>query len=129
LADLAKRGLLRNYVLMSGDQYIGQIAGCQYRNIYSVSSLGHNRELAKFSPGTTTLYLAVEDLLSHRPVDTIDMGFGEPRHRHSTQVVFKHAHVILFRKTFVNSLYRGTHAAFRSTVLCLRGARERLCGR
>ena len=124
LVDLAGRGLLRSYVLTSRGQYIGQISGCQYGSVYSVTSMDHNREFAAFSPGTATLYLAIEDLLAHRPVTLIDMGFGEPRHRHSTQVVLKYSRVILFRKSFVNSLYRGSHAAFRSGVLFLRRARE-----
>ena len=125
MLDLAERGLLRSYVLTWRNQYVGQISGYQYGTVYTVTDMAHNREFAAFSPGTTTLYLAIEDLLAHRPVGLIDMGFGEPRHRHSTQVVFKYSRVILFRKGFVNWLCRGSHAAFRSGVLFARTARER----
>jgi hypothetical protein len=116
MADLADRGLLRNYILRSDDQYIGCISGCQYRDIYTVWYILHNDDFAQFSPGTCTFFLAIEDLLDYRPVTMVNLGFGEPRQIFSTQMISQHATVVLFRKTARNRFYRASHSAFRAGV-------------
>ena len=98
MADLADRGLLRNYVLKSADQFFGCISGCQFRDTYNVWYIIHNQDFAKYSPGTSTFFLAIEDLLRYRPVKMVNLGFGNPRHMFSTQMIAQHATVILFAK-------------------------------
>jgi hypothetical protein len=116
LADVADRGLLRHYILRSAGQFIACISGCQYRDIYNIWDIIYNKRFADFSPGTSILYLAIEDLLRYRPVKTVNFGFGDPQHSFSTQTVVRHAKIALFRKTLRNRFYRASHSIFRSCV-------------
>jgi hypothetical protein len=116
MGDLADRGLLRNYVLKSAHEYFGCISGCQYGGIYHLWNILHNNRFGKFSPGTCTFFLAIEDLFNYRPVTKVNLGFGDPHQLFNTQVVEQHTTVVLFRKTLRNRLYRASHAGFRSCV-------------
>jgi hypothetical protein len=120
LPDMADRGLLRNYVLKSQDRILGIISGRQYRDVYNLSSIRHDHSFDKLSPGTSLLYLAIEDLLKHRPVKMISLGFGAPKQQYSTGEVFKYVNVLLMRKSPRNHIYRTSHAAFRSLVRSLK---------
>jgi hypothetical protein len=127
MGDLADRGLLRNYVLRSGERYFGCISGCQYRDLYNVWYIIHNNDFAKYSPGTCTFFLAIEDLLAHRPAAMVNLGFGDPRQNFSTQMVAQHATAVLFRKTARNRLYRTSHSAFRAGVKWLKRMKGTPC--
>lgn len=124
--DLAGRGLLRCYVLTSGDDPVGIIQGVQLGRIYSVMDTLYRTEHAALSPGATTLFLAVDDLLRHRPVETIDFGFGEPRQRHAPTVTLDMASALLMRNTLGNRLLRRGHAAFWSSVQLAKRIRNRV---
>jgi hypothetical protein len=78
--DIADRGLLRCYLLSDGDRPIACIHGKQHREVFVVDFTLYDPEYEKFSPGTTALYLAIEDLLGHRPVRLINLGYGAARH-------------------------------------------------
>jgi hypothetical protein len=78
--DIAERGLLRCYLLRAGDRPIACIHGKQHRAIYVVDYTFYHPDYEKFSPGTTALHLAIEDLLVHRPARSINLGYGVARH-------------------------------------------------
>jgi hypothetical protein len=124
LADLADRGLLRSYVLKYEDQYLACVLGSQYHGVYFESDTHYRKDLAKFSPGTSLMYLAVEDLINHRPATMINMGFGGPAYTSSATVIQKAASVILFRKNLVNRIYRASHANWRSAISFLKRLRK-----
>jgi hypothetical protein len=124
--DLAGRGLLRGYVLMCGDDPVGVIKGVQYGRTYSVMDTVYREDHAALSPGTTALFLAIEDLLQNRPVETIDFGFGKPRQRlHPCNVTLEMVSVLLMKKTFPNRIRRRCHAAFWSALDLMKGLRGR----
>jgi hypothetical protein len=78
------------------------------------------------SPGTTTLYLAIEDLLRHRSVETIDFGFGQPRQRlHPSNVTLDMVSILLLKKTLSNRIRSGGHALFWSALGLARSLRSR----
>jgi hypothetical protein len=117
LADAASRGLLRSYVLHSGSEPVACMAGYQYEDIYYVSFILHQRGLARLSPGTVLLHLAIEDLIQHRPAGLINFGFGDPVYRfNSTQVSLRYGNVVLFRNTVGNRLRRWVHAGFQGAI-------------
>jgi hypothetical protein len=95
-----------------------------YRDLYNVWYILHNNDFAKFSPGTGTFFLAIEDLLGYRPVTMVNLGFGDPRHIFSTQMVAQHATAVLFRKTARNRLYRASHSTFRAGVEWLKRMKQ-----
>ena len=125
--DLAERGFLRSYVLECGGEPIGIIKGVQCGKTYSVMDTVYRDDHASFSPGSTTLYLTIEDLLKHRPVDTIDFGFGTPRQSlHPSTVTLDMVSVLLLRKSLTNRIRRSCHAAFWSAMRLGRGIRDRI---
>lgn len=124
MLDLAGRGLLRCYVLTCGDEPVGIIKGVQYGRTYSVIDTLYRTERAAFSPGATTLFLSVEDLLSHRPVEFIDFGFGSPRRSQASTHTLDMASVLLLKKSIGNRLRRTSHAVFYSSVMLAKRIRD-----
>ncbi len=73
------------------------------------------------------LYMAIEDLLTHRPVRLINYAFGEPnRTHHQSNIVLQYGSVILFRRTPTNHLRLKGHLAFRSAIEWCKCWRQRL---
>ena len=125
--DLAERGFLRSYILECGTGPIGIVKGVQYAKTYSVMDTVYRDDHASFSPGTTTLYLTIEDLLKHRSVETVDFGFGMPRQSfHPSAVTLDMVSVLLMRKSLTNRIRRSCHAAFWSAMRLGRGIRDRI---
>ncbi len=116
MTDLVQRGLLRSYFLKAGDEYLGYISGCQYRDAYYMWTTNYNKRYAHFSPGATMLYLAIEDLLGYRPVKIVKLGFGDPGHLFPNQYSEQYSSVVLLRKTFSNRFHRANHWSFRTLV-------------
>jgi hypothetical protein len=115
--SVAERGLLRSYILYSRGNVIGCIQGNQHQGIYLVDAIRYRPEYANFSPGAVMLYMAIEDLLTHRPVRMINYAFGEPnRMHHKSNIVLQYSSVILFRRVPVNHLLVTAHRAFLSTI-------------
>jgi hypothetical protein len=115
--DLAGRGLLLSYLLVCDGRPGAALMGVQYRDAYHLDAIFRDRSLDRFSPGSTALHLAIEDLIRNTPIRRIDLGFGEPTYTHSsTNAVEPRASLLLMRKTLANRLRRGTHATFQSLV-------------
>ena len=115
LASLAERGLFLAYLLFCGATPCAALIGEKYKSTYFIERIARNRALDRFSPGTTILQLAIEDLIRGGQVDLIDFGIGWPRYRYSaTNVTRLCASVYLLRKTLTNRLLKISHGAFRS---------------
>ena len=125
LASLAERGLFLAYLLFCGATPCAALIGAKYKSTYSIERIARNRALDRFSPGTTILQLAIEDLIRGGQVDLVDFGIGWPRYRYSaTNVTRPCASVYLLRKTLANRLLKISHEAFRSAK---RWVRRNLC--
>jgi CelD/BcsL family acetyltransferase involved in cellulose biosynthesis len=117
VADLAERGFLRSYVLFCGEEPVSLIEGVQHEKTYFARQTLYRPDYAPFSPGACLLYLLVEDLLTHRPVEVIEFGFGEPSPRHHvSNLSLEVGTVLLLRKTLANRIRGGAHAAFFAAV-------------
>jgi hypothetical protein len=115
--DLARRGLLLDYLLLCGGKPCAIIAGRQYRGVYHMDWVSRDRHLDRFSPGTTALHLAIEDLLRETSIRRIDLGYSYPAYSHSaTNVVEPRASLLLLRRTIANRIGRNIHSMFRSVV-------------
>jgi hypothetical protein len=116
-ADAAARGLLRSYVLHCGPRAAGCIFGLQHEDVYHIHWILHSQELGRFSPGAVLLYLAVEDMIRHRPVRLVNFGFGEPAYKlESTNVCLSYGTLLLLRNTLGNHARRWAHSRFHSAV-------------
>jgi CelD/BcsL family acetyltransferase involved in cellulose biosynthesis len=128
-ADLATRSLLRCYTLVCGEEPAAALVGYQYGAAYSVDITLFDPALARFSPGTTMVHLAIADLLNHRPVRLIDFGYGKPSHdQQPRRVPRNYTKVVLLRRTLPNRLRWAGFRAFRAPIRLLEGRLRRVMG-
>jgi hypothetical protein len=124
---LAARGLLRSYLLRCGRDYVACALGVQHRDVWVVEATMYDKAFARFSPGAVLQLLAVQDLISRRPVRLINFGFGDPASGYApTNVSIGAASFLLFRKTLANRMRQATHAAFESALASAKGVATRL---
>jgi hypothetical protein len=120
LRDLARRGILLGYVLLCGERRCAVIIGLQHKSTYRLDEIAHDQSIAALSPGSTTLYMLIEDLIRHR-MGLIDFGYGEPAHAYrSTNVTVQRGTILLLRKTFLNRLRRTGHSTFRTAITLIK---------
>jgi len=116
-ADLARRGLLRSYVLFYGGEPCAFVVGYQHEGVFHYADVAYDGNLVAYSPGTMLVYLLIEDLISHDRPRTLDFGIGDAAYKKfwgtSTIDVVS---VWVFRKTPSNAFIVGTHRLFRSVV-------------
>jgi hypothetical protein len=73
--SLAARGLLLVYLLIGDGRPCAGLMGLQYGGVYYVDAIPRDRSLDRFSPGSTAVQLAIEDLIRNTSIRRIDMGF------------------------------------------------------
>lgn len=123
--DLADRGLLLGYVLKAAGRPIACLMGNEYGETYMVDWTRYNREFRELSPGTTMLYLAIEDLIRQQRFTLINLGYGSPKCEfRSTNSSVAFLSFWLIRKTWTSQflihfrdMVHGGVAACRSMVL------------
>ena len=129
VVDLAVRGFLRSYVLFCGEEPVSLIEGVQHEKTYFALHTLYRPDYAPFSPGACLLYLLVEDLLTHRPAEVIEFGFGEPSQRHHvSNLTLDVGTVLLLHRTLANRIRGGAHAAFFAAVSLGKEFRHRILG-
>ena len=117
LADLARRGLFRGYVLVCGQTPCAFVLGYQYSGVYHYVQPGYDRSFAELAPGIVMLYLMIEDLIVHRPARLLSFGYGDSDYKQMFgNASSPDASVLLLRKTLGNRLRRASHATFRRAV-------------
>jgi CelD/BcsL family acetyltransferase involved in cellulose biosynthesis len=77
LVELARRGLLRSYVLRAGGIPCAYVIGYQYRDVYFYAVPGYDRAFARHSPGSALLYLMLEDLWALDRPRLLSFGRGD----------------------------------------------------
>ena len=117
-SDLAARGILLSYVLFCGTRPCAVTMGTRYERTYGgLHRIAYDQSLAALSPGSTMLFLVIEDLIRRHQIELIDFGYGEPAYRqHSTNVLVERGTILLLRKTLVNRLRRSEHASFQTAI-------------
>ncbi|MCC6848708.1 MAG: GNAT family N-acetyltransferase [Deltaproteobacteria bacterium] len=127
LRDLARRRLLRAYVLMCGTTPRAVVLGYQFAGVYHYAEIAHDATVAQFSPGSTLLYLLIKDLIEHDRPRHVNFGIGDAEYKRVFGNTTIHdASVILFRKTPVNRGRHLLHSVFRRALRLTKRYRARL---
>jgi CelD/BcsL family acetyltransferase involved in cellulose biosynthesis len=126
VTDLAARGMLLSYLLVSNGRPCAVAIGMQGNGVYRLNEMGHDDSLASLSPGSTLLFMMIEDLIGHG-LALIDLGWGEPVYRHSsTNVYVERGMIFLLRRTLANRVRRRGHETMRALNGLLRQVRRSL---
>jgi hypothetical protein len=120
LMDLARRGILLGYLLLCGKRRCAVVIGLQHDRTFRLDEMAHDQSIAALSPGSTALYMLIEDLIRQR-MGMVDFGYGEPAYPYrSTNVTVERGTILLLRRTFVNRLRRTGHWTFRTAITRLK---------
>ncbi len=117
LKDLARRNILRAYLLYCGGEPCAFLIGHQFRGVFQYDETAFDESFTRLSPGTVLLYLVIEDLHRHDPPAMLNFGAGDGIHkRRFANRSAEDATVVLLRKTLVNRLRMAGHLSLRSAV-------------
>jgi CelD/BcsL family acetyltransferase involved in cellulose biosynthesis len=115
LGDLAKRRLLRSYLLEANEAPCAFVIGLQAHGVFHYGEPAFDETMAELSPGTVLLYLLLEDLFAHQPPTAVNFGIGDGAYkRRFGNRESRDTSVYLFRRTLTNGMVVAGHAAFRS---------------
>ncbi|BDT67624.1 hypothetical protein os1_18010 [Comamonadaceae bacterium OS-1] len=115
--DLARKKIKLSYILKCGGIPCAVIIGIQSEATYHIHNILYNQDMAEYSPGTSILHLAIEDMIDNLKISLIDYGYGTPEHSHqSANVPTLRGHVFLYKKTWSNRLMFSTYAAYSALV-------------
>lgn len=116
IADLARAGLLRSYLLNCRGRSVAFVHGYRFGCVYHYADIAYVQQLSRFSPGNVLLFLIVEDLIRESGIRRMNLGIGDSEYkrifanRHSSD-----AAVVLLRPTLRNFVLRKAHAAMTMT--------------
>jgi CelD/BcsL family acetyltransferase involved in cellulose biosynthesis len=117
LRDLARRGILRSYILFAGDRACAFVLGYEYAGVFYHVKTGYDRSLAKLAPGIGILYLLLEELGKAGRRVRINYGFGDADYKRDFgNVHLDRDQVLLMRRNARNLACWGLHASFRAGV-------------
>jgi CelD/BcsL family acetyltransferase involved in cellulose biosynthesis len=114
---LAKQGLLRSYLLKTGNDDCAFCIGWQYNGIFHYVRPAFDDRFADLSPGTILLYLMIEDLCKHAPVRRFNF-FQNPnpyKRQFGTDFGYDGA-VLVCRKTIPIRTKVAMHAGLRGAI-------------
>lgn len=76
-ADLARRGLLRGYLLRHGERPVACVIGYQFGDSYHYADIAYSRSDIQLSPGSVLLFLIIRDLIENTAVRRVNFGIGD----------------------------------------------------
>jgi hypothetical protein len=115
--ELARQKMLLCYILSCGGRACGIIMGIRFKNTYHIHNIIYDLDLSKYSPGTSILHLATEDLIQHLNISLIDFGYGSPEYANPTaDNSMRRGHAFLYRRTWRNHMLFTTYAGFSVAV-------------
>lgn len=116
LGDLARREVLRSYILYAGERAVAFVLGYEYAGVYYHVKTGYDRSLAKLAPGIGLLYLLLEELGKSAPFK-INFMFGDAEYKQEFGNLHQRSdELILMRRNARNLVRWSSHAAFRASV-------------
>jgi hypothetical protein len=117
MEDLVERGLLRAYLLFSGEEPLAFSVAHQYRGVVNSQEMGYHQDFAKYSPGKVLLYLIIRDLHADGSVRLLNFGMGDAEYkRWFADIERTESSWLLLRRSLRNRLLTRSHAAFDGAV-------------
>jgi len=117
MIDLARRGVLRSYLLASRTERYAFMIGCQHGGVYHTITTGYDQALRQWSPGKILHYLLIEDLIEHDRPRLLNFDLGDMSYKelfgsvHAPDLGF-----LLLRKQWRNHLLVAGHASMRKSL-------------
>ena len=112
-----RMGFYCGFVVKANTRVLGVTWGRKSNSIFGVHRILYDKELEKFSPGTTMWQLVLRHLIETRNFKSVDLGYGTPTYSHrSLNTIHKRGKVLLFRKTLANRFLINAHASFTALV-------------
>ncbi len=117
LEDLARRGILRGYLLELDGEPLAFVLGQQDTRVFYLADLGFDARYSSLSPGTVLLLLLLQDLMDYRQPQVMNFGIGDAvyKRRFCTRASSDSAWLVL-RPGIRRSLLVATHRTFLATV-------------
>lgn len=124
-ADLARRGLLRAYVLRNGENAVACALGYQFDTVYHYADTAHLESAMHLSPGMVLLFLIVGDLIENTRIRRLNFGIGDDDYKRQ----FDDQHVRdrtiwVMRSSLRNRLICAAHGAIGSILLRIKSIRR-----
>lgn len=117
LRDLTRHGILRSFLLKCGPEPCAFVIGYQFGGVYHYEEIGFDAAVGHLSPGTTLLYLILEELFKRNPPTLFNFGIGDASYkRRFANRESRDMSAILFRRGLGNRLRRKSHQAFNIGV-------------
>jgi CelD/BcsL family acetyltransferase involved in cellulose biosynthesis len=122
----AARGWHRSYILYCGGRACAFVLGFQYRGRFLLHEIGFDPDLAKYSVGTVSLLLTVEDLFKNNPPSVLDFeSYGKYKEALSTESYLQ-SKMFLFRRSAYNHVLRVGHRSCASANTILSSLSEHI---
>jgi CelD/BcsL family acetyltransferase involved in cellulose biosynthesis len=113
LAELARRELLRGYVLYAGGTPCAFAVGYQFHGVFFYSVVGYDADFARHSPGIALLYMMLEDLYAHDRPRMVSFGRGDDDYKRRFGTTEREvATHLFFRPTLRNRVRVRNHRLF-----------------
>jgi len=109
-ADLARRGLLRSYLIWNADRPVAYALGYLYGETYHYSDIAYAESELRLSPGAVLLFLIIRDLIDHKLARQLNFGISDADYKR--QFADQHTRdrtVYVFRATLPNRLVCALH--------------------
>lgn len=115
--NLAQKKIKLSYILKCNGIAHAIIIGIKAEGTYHIHNILYDQDKAEYSPGTSVLHLAIEDLIDNLKISLIDYGYGSPEHSYQSSNVPKlRGHVFLYQRTWSNLLMFSTYSAYSTLV-------------
>ncbi len=125
-ADLARRGLLRGYLLRHSERPVASVLGFQFGNTYHYADIAYVHSDVSLSPGSALLYLIIRDLIENTAIRSVNFGMGDADYKRQ----FGNQHnrdraVWVMRATARNRVICAAHGSAKQLWQRLRSLRAR----
>ncbi len=121
LADLARQGLVRSYLLRTGE-LDGAFCLCyQYRGIFHYADLAFDETWTSFSPGIVLLTEILRDLWEYQPPRLVNFGVGEAEYkRRFSNCEILEKSVLFTNRGLLNWGWWAIHCRFSDLKRCIK---------
>ncbi|HEX3596102.1 MAG TPA: GNAT family N-acetyltransferase [Polyangiaceae bacterium] len=113
LSELARRDLLRSYVLYAGEVPCAFVIGYQHQGVYFYGVVGYDAAFSRHSPGSALLHLMMEDLYATNRPRTVSFGRGDDDYKRRFGTTHRYVGTWFFlRPTLLNRVRVRNHRLF-----------------